>query len=184
MEQHQNEDELEKKAKDNLEEDSESNLNDKPNEEVKFSVRYNLLYKSVNACLYHIGVDQTILLLRKALEKKKNGISSKKGFPDPEFFIRKLFKIVSKPYGIMTDRQLIEDKERHITEARKICFALMKWDLKMQYNEIALIFFKDPSTICRQVIAFQKKIKDDRDFEEKFKAIRKEFQQWIDESED
>ena len=142
--------------------------------------KYYILYQEVNALLHNAGIDDTIEILRSANRNQLDDTNLDNEYTRwDEDVIRKLINLVCKAYDIERRQEIINGTSRTDTKARKICFALMKWELEMQYNDIAQFFFKDESTVCRAIKGFQKDLSKNKEFEDAYNSIKDDFRVYL-----
>jgi chromosomal replication initiation ATPase DnaA len=134
--------------------------------------KYLVFYKESAELIHLAGLDKAIEIIRDGKKQFKTE-SEPNTIEDSDYYTKKLFKLVCEFYNC-TSEDLITDTSREITEARKICFSIMKYILSMQYEEIGYIFGKDESTICRGVTSYQSIYKQNPAFRDKYDSVEKQ----------
>lgn len=129
-----------------------------------------MLYDELNEFVYRFGLDKAIELIRQAKISNENSLSTEV-FIDNDFYVKSLLQIVSEEYALSKD-DLLNSTNREVTEARKICYSIMKHDLAMQLSEIAFLFNKHDSTICRALSSLIKSILKKSVAKRKYDSIR------------
>jgi chromosomal replication initiator protein len=88
--------------------------------------------------------------------------------------VDKIFAMVFKKYGIKKDDLVGKKRTKEIAFARHIAIYMIREVTEMSLPNIGKLFNRDHSTILSSVELIQKRIVNDRDFEQDIQTMKRE----------